>query len=253
MKVIAVANQKGGVGKSTTAQTLGAGLSQAGKKVLFIDLDPQGNMSYSMGADINRPGSSYSVLTQRMAISDAVQHVADGDILTASSLLSGADSELDATGKEYRLKEVLGDVEEEYDIVVIDTPPALGVLTVNALTAADTVIVPAHADVYSLQGIGQLHETIEVVKKYCNPNLKVSGFLLTRHNKRTILSRDMKEHVKKTAESYGSILYKTIIRESITVKEAQANRLSIFAYDPNSNPGQDYAMFIKEFRERENI
>ena len=249
-KIISIANQKGGVGKSTTAAALSAGLRNKGFSVLVVDLDPQNNVSFATGADSNAI-SAYDVLTGRAAITDAIQHTEQGDIIPAGRSLARADIELNTmTGREYKLKEALDAVRKSYDYVVIDTPPALGLLTINAMTASDNVIVAAQADIFSLQGIGQLSETISAVKKYCNPNLQLMGILLTRHSGRAILSRDMAEMIEATAEQLGTFVYSAVIRENISVKEAQASRADIFSYAPKSNASKDYMAFIDELLER---
>lgn len=248
-RTIAVTNQKGGVGKSTTAHALGAGLSIKGYSVLFVDLDPQGNLSYAMQADTGGL-SSYDLLTKRATVADAIQHTEQGRIIPAGAALSAADMELTATGKEYRLLEALEPCKSDFDFIIIDTPPALGTLTINALTAADSLIIPAQAEIFSLQGIGQLSATIKAVKTYCNRGLQLDGILLTRHNGRSVLSRDMAEMIKDTAEKLGTTAYKTVIREGIAIKEAQANRRSIFEYAPKSNAALDYMAFVNEYQER---
>ena len=154
------------------------------------------------------------------------------------------------TGREYRLKEALEPIRKTYDFVIIDTPPALGLLTINAMTASDNVIIAAQADIFSLQGIGQLSETIDAVKKYCNHGLKLMGILLTRHSGRAILSRDMTEMIEATAAQLGTFVYESVIRENISVKEAQASRTDIFSYAPKSNASKDYAAFVDELLER---
>lgn len=249
--VIAITNQKGGVGKSTTTHALGAGLAYKNFKVLFVDLDPQGNLSYAMKANSEKNLSSYNLLTEQATITEVIQHTPIGDIITAAPVLSRADIELDKVGKEYKLKEALFSVHDKYDFIIIDTPPALGILTVNALTAADGVIIPAQADVFSLQGIGQLYNTIETVKKYCNPLLTIKGVLLTRHNSRSILSRDLSDTISATAAKLNSKLFKTVIRENVAIKEAQASQQDIFTYAPKSNAVLDYSDFINEFIECE--
>lgn len=242
--IISIANQKGGVGKSTTSQALGAGLHQKKYKTLLIDLDPQGNISYTVGAT---PGATaYELITGQATAKETIQQTAHGDIIPASRALTLIDTEITATGKEYRLKEAIAGIIKNYDFIIIDTPPALGLLTINALTASNEVIITAQADIYSLQGIGQLQETIQTVKKYCNQGLKVQGILLTRHNPRTILSKDMTELIENTAQQIQTSLYKTVIREGIAIKEAQATRQDIFTYSPKSNPGADYKDFVKE-------
>ena len=241
-KIYAVINQKGGVGKSTTAEALTAGLSLKGFKCLAIDLDAQGNFSYTAKAKTDG-ATALGVLMGEVKIQDAIQHTSRGDIIAASKALSGADAFITNTGKEYRLKEALESLQGAYDYIVIDTPPALGILTINALTACNSVIIPAQADIYSLQGIEQLAGTIKPVKKYCNPSLKISGILLTRYSPRAVLSREIAEQL---AARLKTKVFKTAIRENISVKEAQISQQSIFDYAPNSNAAKDYTAFIDE-------
>lgn len=246
-RVICVTNQKGGVGKSTTAEALAEGLTLKGKKTLLIDLDPQGSISLTAGADPNRP-TAYEVMTRSTSAQEAIQERTDrADIMPASKNLVRLDVELTATGKEYRLKEQLAPLLPRYEYIIIDTPPALGVLTINALTAADSLLIPAQADVYSLQGIGQLYETIDAIRAYTNPGLTLEGILLTRYTPRSVLSRDMAEAASATAEQIGTFLYNTFIRETVTIKEAQANQRSIYDYAPKSNAAQDYLLFTGEY------
>lgn len=245
-EIIAVINQKGGVGKSTTAQAIGQGLSELhGYKVLFVDLDAQGNLSYSLGVQPNSL-SVLDVLTKKAKAKEVITHTSQGDILPSNIQLSSADLILTEMGKEYRLKEALEPVRKDYDYIIIDTPPALGILTVNALTASTGVIIPAQADVYSLQGIGQLSNTFEAVRKYCNADLKLMGIVLTRYNKRAVLSRDVADLIKETAQTLNTKLYKTQIREAIAIKEAQIQKESIFSYAPKSNASIDYQNLINE-------
>lgn len=244
-KVYAIINQKGGVGKSTTAEALSAGLSLRGFKILSIDLDAQANMSYTTGAKIDG-ATILGVLTGEVNISAAIQHTESGDIIAASKALAGADSFIVDTGKEYRLKEALESIKAAYDYIIIDTPPALGILTINALTACDSVIIPAQADIYSLQGIEQLAETIKPVKKYCNPALVIEGILLTRYSARSVLSREVAELAGQLASKLGTKLFKTTIREAIAVKEAQISQRDLFSYAPKANVTEDYKRFIAE-------
>jgi chromosome partitioning protein len=246
---ISLANQKGGVGKSTTAQALWAGLHLKGYRVLLIDIDPQGNTTYTVGIT-STTSTAYELLTRKAHVKDTIVNTPNGDIIPSNKQLIKLDLELISTGKEYKLKEALETVKEEYDFIVIDTPPALGILTVNALTASDNLIIPAQAEIYSLQGIGDLYDTINAVKKYCNPNLKIKGILLTRHNSRTILSRDMFELIGDIARQINTFVYKTIIREGVVIKEAQASQRDIFTYSFKSNVSKDYLSFINEFLER---
>ena len=246
--VCIVTNNKGGVGKSTTAEALADGLVIRDYKTLLIDLDPQGSLS--AGADPSKP-TAYEVMAKQADIIDAIQKRKDrADILPASKILSRLHAELVETGKEYRLREVLSSMLPHYDYIIVDTPPALGILTINALTASNSLIIPAQADVFSLQGIGQLMESVEAIKAYTNPNIELKGILLTRHNARAVLTRDMADIAKETADKIGTFLYKTMIREAIAVKEAQAHRESIYTYAPASNPATDYTKFVAEFVER---
>ena len=247
MEIIAIVNRKGGVGKTATAQALGAGLLRKGYSVLYIDLDSQTNLTYGLGADANGL-SSMDVLTGGVTAQEAIQHTKQGDVMAGSEALAGADAAIDGTGKEYRLKEALEGL--QYDYIIIDAPAQLGTLTVNALTAAHSVIIPVQAEIYSLQGIGQLSKAIEAVKKYCNHGLYIRGILITRFNGRAIISRDMQSNLEEAARQLKTRLYSTPIRECVSIKEAQAQQQDIYSYAPRSNAAKDYAAFIKEFMER---
>ena len=245
MKTIAIINQKGGVGKSTTASQLASGLSLKGYRTLSVDLDAQGNLSYTAGAKTDG-ATALGVLTGEVKTEDAIQHTQSGDIIPANKALAGADAFIADTGKEYRLKEALESVSGSYDFCIIDTPPALGILTINALTACNSVIIPAQADIYSLQGIEQLAETMKPVKKYCNPALAIEGILLTRYSPRSVLSRDIADLAEQLAEKLGTKLFKATIREAIAVKEAQISQQSLFAYAPKAKVTEDYTAFVEE-------
>lgn len=242
---IAVINQKGGVGKSTTSNAIGAGLFQRGYKVLFIDLDAQGNLSYSMKCE-NKPLSSLEVLTGTATAREATLTTPQGDIIPASPALASADTIITDTGREYRLKEALEPLKGAYDYIIIDTPPALGTLTINALTACDSVIIPAQADIYSLQGIGQLNQTIQTVKRYCNKELTIKGIVITRYSPRAVLTRDMTDLLEDTAKQLNTKVFASRIRECIALKEAQASQTDIFTYSPRSNAGIDYKALLEE-------
>ena len=244
-EIYAIINQKGGVGKSTTAQALGFGLIRRGYKVLFIDLDAQCNLSFSLKAKETDAGV-VDVLTQEKSVSAAIQHFKTYDLLPASLSLALSEQTITGVGAEYRLKEALTAVENTYDYIVIDTPPALGILTVNALAACTGVIIPAQADIYSFQGIGYLYKTILTVKKYCNPRMEVKGILLTRFSSRAILSRDVANMLSDTAKKIDTRLFNTAIRETVVVKEAQANQMDIVDYNPKSNAAIDYEAFVDE-------
>lgn len=244
-EIIAISNQKGGVGKSTTAGALGSGLNRAGYRVLYVDMDAQSNLSYCLGVELGGV-SVLEVLTGTATAQDAIVQTPQGDLLKSSPALAGADLMLTETGKEYRLKEALEPILGAYDYIVIDCPPALGVLTVNALTACTGVIIPAQADIVSLQGIGQLANTIQTVKRYCNKDLTIKGLLMTRYNHRSILSKQMLEMIEETAEQLGTKVFATKIRECQAIKEAQAMRQSIFEYAPKTAGALDYGEFVKE-------
>lgn len=243
--VLAVINQKGGVGKSTTAQQIAAALSFIGKKVLAIDLDAQGNLSYIMGAGAGEL-NALDVLQEPGSIGEAIRHTQQGDIIASAKGLAIADQLIADTGKEYRLKEALAALPVKYDYIIIDTPPALGVLTINALAACSGAIIPAQADVLSLQGIAQLSETIDRVRKYCNPGLQITGIVLTRYNGRAVISREIAELTAETAAKLHTKVFNTKIRECTAIKEAQAMKQDIFKYAPRSNAAADYRELAEE-------
>jgi len=244
--VIAIANQKGGTGKSTTAAAMAAGLTAKRIKTLLIDMDGQGNTTDT--AAIDPTGATiYDVLTNAAPVAKAIQATAGhGDIIPAAPELAGMDSVLTATGKEHRLKKVLSTIQGRYDYIIIDTPPALGVLTVNALTAATGIVIPSAADKYGYGGIKQLRGTIDAIREYTNPNLKIYGILLTRHSTRRILLRDYAEGIAKLAKDMKTKVFKTFIRECTAIREAQSKRRSIFEYAPQSTGVEDYKNFIAE-------
>lgn len=253
--IISVTNQKGGVGKTTTAQSMAAGLKKKGYKVLLLDLDPQANLSYSLGADTEK-ATIYEILKKETNTKDLIQSTLYADIIPSNILLSGAELEFTKTGREYLLKEVLTPLRSKYDYIIIDTPPALGILTINAFVASDRLIIPMGADVFSLQGIGQLSNTISQVKKYCNNNLQISGILLTKYNPRTILSKDITTTIKdKIATQLSTKVFKTFIRSSVSIQEAQTQQTNILEYAPNATAQIDYAKFVDEFikREKKNV
>lgn len=251
MITIAVIAQKGGVGKTSTAQAVGAGLAKYyAARVLYVDTDAQGNLSRSMEADNTGTAGAdaLEIMTGRATAEAAIQHTAHGDIIASSPALSGADREpsLSKVGREYRLRKALEAVSGAYDYCIIDTPPALSIITVNALTACDKVIIPAQADDYSLEALDRLRETIETVKTYCNPSLQVDGILLTRYNGRAVISREIAEMMESEAIAQKSRIYSTKIRECTAVKEAQAMREDIFSYAPRSNAAKDYRALLEE-------
>ena len=245
MKIITTVNRRGGVGKTATAHAVGAGLAHLGYKILFVDLDSQTNLSYDLAADQSRY-SAIDLLTGAAESEQIIQHKNKWDLIPADPALATADAVITGTGKEYRLKEALQPISSQYDYCIVDTPPALNTLTVNALTAATAAIVPAQAEIHSIQGIGLLNETIEQVRRYCNNKLLIDGIAITRYNGRAILSMDMLTNLVAAADQLGTRVYSTPIRECISIKEAQATQQDIFTYAPASNAAKDYAALLAE-------
>lgn len=244
MVTIAVINKKGGVGKSTTVHSLGVGLSLRGFNVLYVDMDAQANLTYTLC----RPNliGVYDALREPEKVNGCIQRTSYGDILASTPNLATADVFLTGEGKEYRLKNALQPLRSSYDFCLIDTPPSLGILTINALTAANKVIIPSKADMFSIQGIGQLKGTIDAVKKYCNRNLEVEGILITHYDKRVIVKREIAERLGQTAIRLDSKLFETKIRDCIAIVESQVSRKDIFKYYPKSNAARDYEALVEE-------
>lgn len=246
MSVIAFVNNKGGVSKTSSTHNIGAGLAQRGYRVLMIDLDSQ--CSLSSVARANRGGITIlEVLTRRANISQAIQHAGGFDIVPGSEGLA-AEGILVATGKEYRLKESLQSLQRSYDYILLDCPPSLGVLTVNALTAADGIIIPCQPDFFSYEALHQIKPTVETIRQYTNPGLKIRGILITRYS-RSILSREAVEMIEEFAKEMGTKVYRSMIRENVSVKESQATRQDVLTYSPRSNGTTDYNHVIDEIIE----
>ncbi len=239
--IIAVANQKGGQGKTTTAQAIATGCKG---KTLAVDLDPQGNLTFSMGGNAADVGA-YDLLTGAKKAAQTIQTTAQGDIIAASSSLALADSTFTGKDRATALKDALRPIKGKYEHIVIDCPPALNILLVNALMAADVVIIPLTADIYSLQGLYQLKQSIDAAQR-ANKGLKIGGVLFVKHNTRTILARDLTDVITDKCRELDIPIYKTVIREGVAVREAQTQRQSIIDYAPKSNPAKDYKQLIKE-------
>ena len=247
-KVLVVANQKGGEAKTTTAHTIGSGLRLRGYRVLFIDLDGQCNLSHTLQV-INVKKTALELLQGEINAKETIIKTSSGDVIAGSTYLNALDITLKGAKVDKRLRDALEPIKQDYDFIVIDTPPALGIRTINAFTVADYLVIPAQADVYSLQGIGQLNGTIETVRNKSNKNLKIGGIVLTRYNGRAVLNRNLAELIEETAESIGTKVYKSMIREAVAVKEAKASLQSILEYAPKSNPAKDYNALIDEILE----
>ena len=250
MRITTVINQKGGVGKTTTAHALATGLNHRGYKALVIDTDPQGNISFTMQANAARAGL-YEAMRGEISATEAIQHTEQGDILPSSLYLSGADLEFTQTGREYLLRELLEDLAGKYTHIIIDSPPALGIMTINALTASRDIVIPVGADIYSLQGLQQLLSTVDKVKKYSNPALVLAGLLITRRGQNAIATRQLIEAIKARAATLHAHLYRATIREAIAIKEAQIMQSSIFDTHAKAKATADYAAFISEYLAQE--
>lgn len=250
MKIIAISNQKGGVGKTTTSHSIIVGLAKRGYKVLGIDIDPQANLSSVCGAENYNTPTVYELMKCDAKSDEVIQTIKNSDLeydfISSNIMLAGIEHELSSTGREYRLKEVIEPISSKYDFIIIDTPPSLGILTVNAFTFATDIIIPTTAGIFAATGINQLNETIKNVKKYCNPDIKINGILFTRFNPRTNISKQIKELTEKLSEYISVPIYNTYIRNSVVIEEAQANKNDIFQYS-KSTVSEDYNNFIDEF------
>lgn len=248
-KILAVVNQKGGVGKTTTVLTLAAGLTRLGYRVLVVDLDSQMNLTWQVTGKTDFEATSADMLiTEDSKISRALVKTPQGDIIPSSRRLAGVDSYLNkikALHPEQNLKNSLKAFERRYDFVLIDTAPSLNLLTINALTSSDSCVITAECDVSCMQGIGQVLKTIQSCKAF-NPGLSIAGILLCKYRGRTILCRDMTKSMRELAGRAGTKVFKTTIRESNLIRESQALRKSIFDYKPRSTVAQDYKAWIEE-------
>lgn len=246
-KIIAVANQKGGVGKTTTAVNLSACLAVKNKKVLVIDIDPQGNTTSGLGVDKNAVRQSiYDVIINEVDIEDTlVPTKVDNLMLSPSNInLAGAEVELvSVISREMRLKAALEDIKNKFDFIMIDCPPSLGLLTVNSLTAADTILVPIQCEYYALEGLSQLMNTVKIVQKHLNRNLRVEGVVLTMFDARTNLSIQVVDEVKKY---FGNKVYRTIIPRNVRLSEAPSYGLPIILYDEKSKGAECYMDLAEE-------
>lgn len=249
-KIISIANQKGGVGKTTTSVNLSASLSQLGKKVLIVDTDPQGNATSGVGvnkADVDQ--CIYNVLVEDLQASEVIvpTPLSNLDIIPATIQLAGAEIELVPTiSREIRLKKALDEVKDQYDYIIIDCPPSLGLLTLNALTASDSVIIPVQCEYYALEGLSQLLNTIRLVQKHLNKDLMIEGVLLTMLDARTNLGIEVTAEVKKY---FQDTVYKTIVPRTIRLGEAPSHGEPIITYDPKSKGAEVYFELAKEVME----
>lgn len=246
-KIISVANQKGGVGKTTTTVNLGTILAKKGKKVLLIDADPQGNATSGLGVEKEVEFSTYDILVNETLLEDAIQNtmIKNLKVCPSNINLAGAEVELvSMMSREQRLKEKLEEIKDKFDYILIDCPPSLGLITLNSFTASNSVLIPVQCEYFALEGLGQLLNTINLVKKHLNKNIEIEGSLLTMYDIRTNLSNQVVKEVKKY---FDNKVYKTVIPRNVRLSEAPSYGMPITEYDPKSKGAKSYLKFAKEF------
>lgn len=245
-EIFAIITQKGGVGKTTTVNALAASFKKIGKKVLCVDMDPQGNLSFSMGAETEESLTVFDAICGTSRVGSCIQHTELTDILPSNILLTGAELEFTGKNREYILKNVLGVVEDDYDIILIDSPPGLGFLTINALSACNYVIIPMLPDIFSLQGLVQVYETIEFIKQGSNPDLEIMGIIINKFNKFIKLHREALGTAQMVSENFNIPIFETHVHNAEKLSEAQSLQLDIFEYCPKCSGVKDYFKIANE-------
>ena len=249
-KLITVSNQKGGVGKTTTVNALASSLRYLGRRVLCIDFDPQGNLSFGFGAETESSASIYDVLRRELPARFAVQHTEVGDIIPANILLSGMEMEFTGRGREFLLRDAMRSVQELYDYILIDPPPGLGILTINAFAASDGMLLPLLPDIYSLQGIARICDSIERVRRTCNPKLRVLGVFMTQYNEKQSLSREVRATAEMIARDLRVPMLKSTVRKSASLPQMQAMQQDIIGSAPRAAVSLDYLRLTDELLEQ---
>ncbi|MFT3951811.1 MAG: ParA family protein [Oscillospiraceae bacterium] len=244
--VISVVTQKGGVGKTTTVNALSSSLNKRGARVLSVDMDPQSNLSFSTGADFDTQPTVYDVMRKKIETQDAIQRRCMTDIIPSNILLSGIELEFTGKNREFLLKNSLAGVSRFYDYILIDSPPGLGILTVNALAACDYVIIPMTPDIFSLQGLQLVYETIAHIRQSINPDIKIAGILVNKYNKRSKLHCEVCATANMISQSLDIPIFGTYIRNSYSLAEAQSLQRDIHEYARKSAGAKDFCALAEE-------